>query len=90
VRVAEFVAMSPVARRAPAGLLRELARRVPDGAAAVDLAEAARLALTDPRLTAAVAAEAGQREEALARAADLDEQQRLYGIPVVPRQRGKG
>jgi hypothetical protein len=89
VRVAEFVAMSPVAGRAPAGLLRELARRVPHGVEALDLAEAARLALADPRLTAAVAAEAGWREEALARAADLDERQRLYGIPVVPHQRGK-
>jgi hypothetical protein len=90
VRVAEFVAMSPVAGRPPAGLLRELARRVPDGVTAPDLAEAARAALTDPRLTAAVAAEAGWREEVLARAAELDERQRLYGVPIVPRQRGKG
>ncbi|MCU7725254.1 hypothetical protein ODJ79_16115 [Actinoplanes sp. KI2] len=90
VRVAEFVAMSPVGGRAPAGLLRELARRVPHGVEALDLAEAARLALTDPRLTAAVAAEAEWREAALARAADLDERQRLYGIPVVPHQRGTG
>jgi hypothetical protein len=90
VRVAEFVAMSPGAGRAAAGLLRELAQRVPHGVEALDLASAARAALTDPQLTAAVAAEAATREELLARAAGLDERQQLYGVPVVPRQRGNG
>ena len=90
VRVAEFVAMSPFAGRAAARLLRELAQRVPDGVEALDLAEAARVALTDPRLTDAVAAEAAARAELLDRAIDLDERQQLYGVPVVPHQRGNG
>jgi hypothetical protein len=90
VRVAEFVAMSPVAGRAAARLLRELAERVPHGVEALDLASAARAALQDRALTAAVEAEAAARAELLARAADLDERQQLYGIPVVPQQRGNG
>ena len=90
VRVAEFVAMSPVAGRAGARLLRELAQRVPHGVEALDLASAARAALQEPELTAAVAAEAAARSELLARAVDLDERQQLYGVPAVPRQRGTG
>jgi len=90
VRVAEFVAMSPIAGRAATGLLRELAQRVPHGVEALDLAEAARAQLTASSLTDAVAAESELRAELLARAADLDERQQLYGVPVVPHQRGNG
>jgi len=90
VRVAEFVAMSPVVGRAAAGLLRELAQRVPHGMEALDLAEAARAALSAASLTEAVAAEAELRAQVLARAENLDERQRLYGVPTVPHQRGHG
>ena len=90
VRVAEFVAMSPVVGRAAAGLLRELAQRVPHGMEALDLAEAARSALSAASLTEAVAAEAELRAQVLARAENLDERQRLYGVPTVPHQRGHG
>ena len=90
VRVAEFVAMSPAAGRAAAGLLRELAQRVPHGVEALDLAEAARAALSAEPLTAAVAAEAELRAQLLRRASELDERQQLYGVPTVPHQRGHG
>jgi hypothetical protein len=90
IRVAEFVAMSPTAGRAAARLLRELAQRVPHGVEALDLASAARAALQDVELVDAVAAEALERAELLARAAELDERQQLYGVPVVPHQRGNG
>jgi hypothetical protein len=90
VRVAEFVAMAPSVSPASARLLRELAQRVPHGVEALDLAEAARAALTDPRLVAQIAAEAPAREALLARAADLDERQQLYGVQAVPHQRGNG
>ncbi|MFI5890904.1 hypothetical protein ACIA5D_12390 [Actinoplanes sp. NPDC051513] len=88
VRVAELAAISP--GRASLRLLRELAARVPHGVEALDLADAARAALTDPALVAKIAAEAPAREELVARAATLDERQQLYGVPAVPHQRGKG
>jgi hypothetical protein len=88
VRVAEFASMRP--GRATARLLRELAQRVPDGSEAVDLAEAARAALTSPQLIASVAAEATMREEAESRAARLDPRQQLFGLPGLPHQRGPG
>jgi hypothetical protein len=88
VRVAEFVAIRPYAGRSAHRLLRALAQGVPHGPEASDLAEAARAALADPRLTAALAAEAPQREAAALRAAGLDERQRLFGVPAVPHQRG--
>jgi hypothetical protein len=88
VRVAEFVAAQPHAGRAADRLLRELAHDVPHGPEAVDLADAARAALTQERLVAAIAAEEPMREAALRRAAGLDETQRLYGLPMVPHQRG--
>ena len=88
LRVAEFVAAQPHAGRAADRLLRELAHGVPHGPEALDLADAARAALTDERLTTALAAEQPVREAALRRAADLDETQRLYGVPGVPHQRG--
>lgn len=90
VRVAEFVAIRPGAGRSAHLLLRALAEDVPHGPESLDLAEAARAALSDARLTAAVAAEAPIREAAARRAADLDERQRLFGIAVVPLQRGRG
>ena len=48
----------------------------------------ARAALADPALAGAVAAEQPVREAAAARAAELDERQRLFGVPAVPHQRG--
>jgi hypothetical protein len=88
VRIAEFVAVRPDASRSAAHLLRALADGVPDGREATDLAEAARTALADPELASAVAAEEPLRAAALARAAELDEHQQLYGLPAVPHQRG--
>lgn len=90
VRVAEFVAMSPAAGRAAARLLRELAQRVPHGLESLDLADAARAALTDPELVAEIAAEEPVRATAIERAELLDPGQRLYGVPGVPHQRGNG
>lgn len=90
LRIAEFVAMSPVASRAAARLVRELAPRVPHGVEALDLAEAARAALTDPELVAKIASETPAREAVLARAAGLNRQQQLHGLPAVPHQRGNG
>jgi hypothetical protein len=88
VRVAEFVAVQPRAGRAAGRLLRALAQDVPHGPEAVDLGEAARTALE--RLAGAVAAEEPVRAAALRRAAELDETQRLFGLPTVPHQRGHG
>lgn len=88
VRVAEFVAVQPHAGRAADRLLRALAQDVPHGLEAVDLGEAARTALE--RLAGAVAAEEPARAAALRRAAELDETQRLFGLPAVPHQRGHG
>lgn len=88
VRVAEFVAMAPAAGRAAALLLRELAQRVPHGVEALDLADAARAALAEPDLIAKIAQEAPVREAAVARAERLDARQQLFGVPVVPHQRG--
>lgn len=90
VRVAEFVAAQPHAGRAADRLLRELAEGVPHGPEALDLADAARAALTDERLVAAIAAEEPVRAAAARRAEGLDETQRLYGVPGVPHQRGHG
>jgi hypothetical protein len=90
VRIAEFVAIRPGADRSAHRLLRALALDVPHGPEALDLAEAARAALNDERLTAAIAAETPIREAAARRAAELDERQRLFGIAVVPHQRGRG
>lgn len=88
VRIAEFVAIRTHAGRAAGRLLRELAEGVPHGVEALDLAEAARAALAEPRLTAALEAEVPRRRAAAERAAELDEWQRLYGVPGVPHQRG--
>jgi hypothetical protein len=90
LRVAEFVAAQLHAGRAADRLLRELAHAVPHGPEALDLAGAARAALSDERLTAAIAAEEPVRGAALRRAGGLDEAQRLYGVPAVPHQRGHG
>ena len=90
VRIAGFVAAQPRSGRCADRLLRELALGVPHGPEALDLAEAARAALTDPRLTAQIAAEEPVRVAAVRRAAGLDEWQRLFGVPAVPHQRGRG
>jgi hypothetical protein len=92
VRITELLAM----RSGPcaAWLLRQLAETVPGGPEALDvldpsaLGDAARLALDDPALAAAVAAEQPVRDAAVLRAAELDERQRLFGAPPVPHQRG--
>jgi hypothetical protein len=86
LRVASFVALNP--GRAAVRLVRELAERVPDGVEALDLAEAARVALTDAGLAARLAAEETMRAEAIERAAELDLRQQLFGRPSVPQQRG--
>jgi hypothetical protein len=92
VRVAEFVAERP--GRCAAHLMRRLAATVPGGPEAFDvfdpvaLAEAARQALADPALVAAVEAEAPLRAAAAERATRLDLPQQLFGVPVVPQQRG--
>jgi hypothetical protein len=88
VRVVEFVALRPSAARSGDRLLRELATRVPDGVAAVDLAAAARAALVSPRLAEALAAEAETRSSAVRRVAGLAPEHQLYGLPAVPHQRG--
>jgi hypothetical protein len=90
LRLAEFVAMRQFAGRAADRLLRQLAHRVPHGVEALDLAEAARAALGDPRLADQLAQEAPIREEAASRAAALEARQQLFGLPGVPRQRGDG
>ncbi|MGX6602061.1 hypothetical protein ACWKSP_08005 [Micromonosporaceae bacterium Da 78-11] len=88
LRIAEFVAIRPWADRSADRLLRALALDVPHGPEALDLAEAARAALSEPRLVAAVAAETPIRAAAVRRAAELDESQQLFGRPTVPHQRG--
>jgi hypothetical protein len=88
VRVAQFAAVRP--GRPAVRLLRQLTATVPGGPEAPDapaLAQAAREALADPALLAAVEAEAPVREAAEVRAAGLDEARRLFGVPAVPQQR---
>jgi hypothetical protein len=97
-RVAEFAAARQGASPAAHDLLRRLAGEVPGApesiiqatasGAAAGLAAVTRAALDDPALAAAVAAEEPVRAAALARAAELDERQRLFGVPPVPHQRG--
>jgi hypothetical protein len=88
LRVAEFVAMQPGLGRCPNLLLRRLAAGVPGGLEATDVGDAARAALADPDLVAAVAVEAARREAAAVRAARLDAARQLFGVAAVPRQRG--
>jgi hypothetical protein len=90
VRIAEFVAVRPWADRSAHRLLRALAADVPYGPEAVDLAAAARAALSEPGLVAAVAAESPIRAAAVARAAGLSETEQLFGRPALPRQRDGG
>ncbi|MEV6489618.1 hypothetical protein AB0M20_13480 [Actinoplanes sp. NPDC051633] len=99
VRVAEFAAARPGAGPVAHDLLRRLAGEIPGAresitnataaGAAADLAALARVAIDDPALAEAVAAEEPARAEALARAAQLDDRQRLFGLPPVPHQRGR-
>ena len=89
VRVAEFVAMRAGAGRDADRLLRELAQDVPGGPEAVDVGEAAREALADPSLTAAVEAERALRESVAVRVVALDPIQRLFGVPGLPHQRNR-
>ncbi|SNY29321.1 hypothetical protein [Paractinoplanes atraurantiacus] len=87
IRVAEFIAMRASLGPAEHRLLRELAQDVPHGPESLDLAERARVALES--LCAAQAAEEPLRAAALSRAVSLEAEQRLYGIPAVPHQRGR-
>ena len=87
-RIAEFAAM----RRGSGGgavrrLLHALAADVPGGPEATDLGLAARTALDDPELVAALTAEAPQRAVTAERAAALDPTQQLFGVPPLPHQR---
>jgi hypothetical protein len=86
IRVVEFLSLRP-ASPGPAGhrLMRSLAQDVPDGVESPDLAEAARVALA--ALDPALSAEEPVRVAALARAADLEQSQQLYGLAALPRQR---
>ena len=92
VRVAELATMRP--GTCATWLLRQLAEAVPGGPEQLDVldpaafAEIARAALADPALVAAIAAEQPVRDAALLRAAELDDRQRLFGVPAVPQQRG--
>ncbi|MDT5033694.1 MAG: hypothetical protein QOC94_3865 [Actinoplanes sp.] len=95
VRVLEFVAVRPVG--APVlRLIRQLAEQVPGGPEAIDpldpgaLTQAARLALADPALDAAVAREQPARAAAVARAGQLDPAHQLFGVPALPHQRERG
>lgn len=88
VRVAEFAGMRPSAPRSADRLLRLLAQRVPDGVESQNLAQAARAALSSPRLASAIAAESAPRDAAVRRATDLSSDQQLFGVPAVPHQRG--
>ncbi|MGW4942483.1 hypothetical protein ACWEOZ_12970 [Actinoplanes sp. NPDC004185] len=88
VRIAEFIAMREVAGAAAAALLRRLADEVPGGPEAyavqhpAALADAARTALAAVPV-APLPAGTVQRWEG------LDEQQRLFGLPRLPQQRGR-
>jgi hypothetical protein len=90
VRVAEFVAVQAGSSRAATRLLRELAAAVPGGPEAYDvmtpgsLADAARAAVAAAQPDAD--ADLPARQAAAARAAQLDERHRLFGVPVVPHQ----
>ncbi|MDT5041964.1 MAG: hypothetical protein QOE51_2949 [Actinoplanes sp.] len=95
VRVLEFVAVRPVG--VPVlRLIRQLAEQVPGGPEAIDpldpgaLTQAARLALADPALDAAVAREQPARAAAVARAGQLDPAHQLFGVPALPHQREHG
>jgi hypothetical protein len=87
IRIAEVVAAQAGSGRCPERLLRILAAEVPGGPEAADLAEAARAALADPALVAAVEAEAPLRAAAVLRAGQLDAAQQLFGVVGLPHQR---
>jgi len=87
IRVAEFVAAQAGSGRCPERLLRSLAAEVPGGPEALDLADAARAALAEPKLVAAVEAEAPLRAAAVLRAGQLDVSQQLFGVVALPHQR---
>ena len=88
VRIAEFANVRSSAPRSADRLLRALAEAVPDGVESANLADAARVALSSGQLVAAVTAEAPSHAAAVSRAAGLELAQQLYGLPVVPQQRG--
>jgi hypothetical protein len=63
---------------------------VPGGPEAADLGVAARAALDDPDLVAAIAADAAERAATAVRVAALDRTQQLFGLPPLPQQRTGG
>lgn len=88
VRIAEFIAMREAVGAAAATLLRRLADEVPGGPEAfavqhpAALADAARSALAATPPTSLPA-------ETVRRWEGLEEQQRLFGLPRLPQQRGR-
>jgi hypothetical protein len=82
VRIAEFAGMRSGTSRAAERFLRSFGAEL--GLEAVD----AREALADPALVAAIEAESVIREAAAGRAAGLNETQQLFGVHVLPHQRG--
>jgi hypothetical protein len=89
VRIAEFIAMRESAGAVAAALLRRLADEVPGGPEAYAVHDPAALADAARAALAGVPAPALPAETAR-RWADLDEQEQLFGLPRVPRQRGRG
>lgn len=89
VRIAEFIAMREAVGAAAAALLRRLADEVPGGPEAyavqhpTALADAARAALAAAPVPPLPA-------ETVRRWEELDEHQRLFGVPRLPHQRGRG
>ena len=88
VSIADFVSLRASASRSADRLLRSLAERVPDGVESPNLANAARAAMSAGRLVAWVTREAPMHADAVARAQRLEPAEQLYGLPIVPRQRG--
>ncbi len=87
IRIAEFIAMREAPGAAAAALLRRLADEVPGGPEAYAVQQPA--ALADAARSALAAAPAAPLPAETARRWEgLDEQQRLFGVPRLPHQRG--
>jgi hypothetical protein len=88
VRIAEFIAMREAVGAAAAALLRRLADEVPGGPEAYAVQHPA--ALADAARTALAAVPViPLPPETVQRWEDLDEHQRLFGVPRLPHQRGR-
>lgn len=88
LRVADWVALRAFSGRSADRLLREMAEAVPHGPEAPDVRDAVRVALHDPDLLDAVAAERPLRAAVLAQAQALPARQQRFGRPAMPLQRG--